>query len=100
MQEDVLEGDDDVVSSSDQEGALGLGGQSNSKEWDDIFPTYEWRQAQDAFGLTQMAGLKDDFHADFSATLGSWGCINNFFCVEVRTVSLKGKQSTLIHTGS
>lgn len=41
MQEDVLEGDDDVVSGSDEEGALGLGRQGNSEEWDDIFTTYE-----------------------------------------------------------
>lgn len=41
VEEDVLERNDDVVPCSDQEGPLGLGGQSHAKEGDDVFPTHE-----------------------------------------------------------
>lgn len=100
MIENVLERDDYVVPGPDQEGTLRLGGQSHSKERDNILPTCNRRQHQDAFGLTQVAGLKIDFHADFTSSLSPWGSANDLFRVEVLTVSLKEEQMHLVQMGS
>lgn len=93
LEEDVLEGDEDVIACADEEGALGLGGQRLSEERDDILAAYERGQLQEALGLPQAAGLEVYLHADLRASLGPRGCNDDLFHVEVRAVGLKGNKS-------
>ena len=97
--EDVLEGDDDAVAGSDQEGALRLGGQGHPEEGDGVLAARERRQGQDALALAQVAGLKVHLHADLRAALCPRRRVDDLFRVEVWTVSLKGEHMCSAHPG-